>query len=791
MKSNKIFSLLLLGAVAFGSCNSEDEPLTNPLSGENQVKFQASIGASVTTRAAGTTWNAGDAIGVYALNAGQKLPDGVYDSKSNIKYTTPTEAEQGVFTAATEGITFPETGNLDFIAYYPYRESLANNVYAIDVADQSKPAAIDLLFSNNAVNQSEPAVALQFKHQLAMLVLNVSAGDGVTSLDGLTVSIEGLKTDGTFNLADGSITTGTTVKTITPVVAASGKTATVAAILVPGQDLKDTKISFKVGGQTYEWTPDAQAVETGKKYTYPSIQLSTTGVTVVQPSATIVDWVDVEIGGIVTLKPNEGEQGSWTVAELRSKFTGTEYTITEEVKVKAVVIQNKEGGNSTSLKNIVIQDETAGIAVRFVENNETLTFGDEVEISLKDQKLSAYNGLLQINNLPNANVTKTGTKTVTAKEVTAADFLAGKYESQYVAVPNVQVVAADLEKTFATDKHGSINMEFENGGQFILFTSSYAVFKNQKVPQGSGTLKGIASINQPKDGEAVYQILPTVAADVEGLTQSRFGSSTSTLEVSPATIQLEASAADAQSITLTASGAWTTTTEGSGFTVSPESGTGNATVTVTATAASGASGKIIFALTGTALTKEVTISQKGDSPTPTSNNLFPGSDFEDWTAFTGGLKPNLGLKDYAVQVDGGRNNSKALTIKGTPGANDYVFTATVPEGFSAEGKTKVVFYIKGTGGKSLSLNLYSDEISGKYQAYIPFNLGDCVTDKELSKSSSNQYGGAINTENDWVKITLNIPEDFNIAVKGGNDLFGFKVGKDAAYDLLVDDITLE
>ncbi|WP_418894918.1 fimbrillin family protein [Limibacterium fermenti] len=617
MKSNKIFSLLLLGAVAFGSCNSEDEPLINPLSGENQVKFQASIGASVTTRAAGTTWNAGDAIGVYALNAGQKLPDGVYDSKSNIKYTTPTEAEQGVFTAATEGITFPETGNLDFIAYYPYRESLANNVYAIDVADQSKPAAIDLLFSNNAVNQSEPAVALQFKHQLAMLVLNVSAGDGVTSLDGLTVSIEGLKTDGTFNLADGSITTGTTVKTITPVVAASGKTATVAAILVPGQDLKDTKISFKVGGQTYEWTPDAQAVETGKKYTYPSIQLSTTGVTVVQPSATIVDWVDVEIGGIVTLKPNEGEQGSWTVAELRSKFTGTEYTITEEVKVKAVVIQNKEGGNSTSLKNIVIQDETAGIAVRFVENNETLTFGDEVEISLKDQKLSAYNGLLQINNLPNANVTKTGTKTVTAKEVTAADFLAGKYESQYVAVPNVQVVAADLEKTFATDKHGSINMEFENGGQFILFTSSYAVFKNQKVPQGSGTLKGIASINQPKDGEAVYQILPTVAADVEGLTQSRFGSSTSTLEVSPSAIEFEASANNTQNITITASGAWTATTEGSGFTISPASGTGNATIVATATAATGATGKIIVALTETALTKEIAVSQKTSGGEPT------------------------------------------------------------------------------------------------------------------------------------------------------------------------------
>ncbi len=679
---------------------------------------------------------------MYALNAGQKLPDGVYDSKSNIKYTTPTEAEQGVFTAATEGITFPETGNLDFIAYYPYRESLANNVYAIDVADQSKPAAIDLLFSNNAVNQSEPAVALQFKHQLAMLVLNVSAGDGVTSLDGLTVSIEGLKTDGTFNLADGSITTGTTVKTITPVVAASGKTATVAAILVPGQDLKDAKISFKVGDQTYEWTPDAQAVETGKKYTYPSIQLSTTGVTVVQPSATIVDWVDVEIGGIVTLKPNEGEQGSWTVAELRSKFTGTEYTITEEVKVKAVVIQNKEGGNSTSLKNIVIQDETAGIAVRFVENNETLTFGDEVEISLKDQKLSAYNGLLQINNLPNANVTKTGTKTVTAKEVTAADFLAGKYESQYVAVPNVQVVAADLEKTFATDKHGSINMEFENGGQFILFTSSYAVFKNQKVPQGSGTLKGIASINQPKDGEAVYQILPTVAADVEGLTQSRFGSSTSTLEVSPSAIEFEASANNTQNITITASGAWTATTEGSGFTISPASGTGNATIVATATAATGATGKIIVALTETALTKEIAVSQKTSGGEPTvifsedfntingkggNDGKWNGTDasgdkletFENWS-LTEGYQGSKSIK-----LGAGSKQGSAQTPELTNLAGDAILTFRAGAWDSGSEQTELLLEIEGGSLDQTAVTLEK----GKFNDYTVNISGGMATTK--------------------------------------------------------------
>jgi hypothetical protein len=91
----------------------------------------------------------------------------------------------------------------------------------------------------------------------------------------------------------------------------------------------------------------------------------------------------------------------------------------------------------------------------------------------------------------------------------------------------VQVVAADLGKTFATESaHGSINMEAESGETFIMFTSRYAAFRAETVPQGSGTLKGIASVNND-----VYQILPTTAADYAGMTGARFGV-TNTLTVS-------------------------------------------------------------------------------------------------------------------------------------------------------------------------------------------------------------------------------------------------------------------
>ncbi|PXX95705.1 hypothetical protein DF185_21670 [Marinifilum breve] len=164
-------------------------------------------------------------------------------------------------------------------------------------------------------------------------------------------------------------------------------------------------------------------------------------------------------------------------------------------------------------------------------------------------------------------------------------------------------------------------------------------------------------------------------------------------------------------------------------------------------------------------------------------SLFPGSDFENWDTFTGALN-SYGLKDYATQSTDAHNGSNALLLKGTPTKNDYVFTATVPEGFDATGKTKIVFYIKGTSGKSLSLNVY------KADGYDKFNLGDYSAAATIEPSSSNSYTGTIDTSGEWVKVTLNIT-DVALQTTAGESLFALKVGKEQAYDLLVDDITIE
>lgn len=188
------------------------------------------------------------------------------------------------------------------------------------------------------------------------------------------------------------------------------------------------------------------------------------------------------------------------------------------------------------------------------------------------------------------------------------------------------------------------------------------------------------------------------------------------------------------------------------------------------------------------------LAEGGSTPTPTPNPvtptpapatgtlLFAGADFEDWKAFTGCLN-SYGLKDYATQADGGRTG-KALQLKGTPAGNDYVFTATAQAGTPTSGKT-ITLYIKGTGGKSLSINVYTND-----GTYKPFNLGEVsgTSDIKIDVAVKNQYTGAIDTKGTWVKVTLNI-EGLNLAT--ANNIFALKVGKEVAYNLLIDDITIQ
>lgn len=187
--------------------------------------------------------------------------------------------------------------------------------------------------------------------------------------------------------------------------------------------------------------------------------------------------------------------------------------------IEATVISNYELNNLTSKKGMYVQDETGALQFYLAANHE-FAFGTKVKIDLTGAKLGSYNGAVQVSGLALDKITVVSTgNTVTAKTVSMADFLANKYEGQYIALDGVQVVNADLSKTWVMDdKHTSITMEDANGNNFVVFSSKYATYGNKSVAQGSGTVKGISSINNGN-----MQIIFAQDSDCFDLNGQRFG----------------------------------------------------------------------------------------------------------------------------------------------------------------------------------------------------------------------------------------------------------------------------
>lgn len=182
----------------------------------------------------------------------------------------------------------------------------------------------------------------------------------------------------------------------------------------------------------------------------------------------------------------------------------------------------------------------------------------------------------------------------------------------------------------------------------------------------------------------------------------------------------------------------------------------------------------------------------GGDPEPPSGDavpLFAGHDFENWSAFIGGLN-SFGIKPYATQGAGaGMNGSASLNIFTDPtttNGNDYVFTTLATAGLPTS-YSKISFYVKGSSTKSVSLNVYKND--GTYYVY---NLGSLTGSTTLTSVETNQYTGTINTGGDWALVTLDLAgiSDLNVSNTTAS-LFALKIGKNADYNLNFDNFTVE
>lgn len=329
----KISNLLYMGALStltLMSCTNNDD--NSEWYGSEGIVFTTAI----QSRVSGNTWNANDEVGIYMMNAGSGIEAATAQNKKYIAQTN------GTLTAAPgNGIYLPESGNVDFIAYYPYTTSVSGNKLAVNVSDQSNPAAIDLIYSNGtkgvAATTATP-ISLGFTHQLTKVTLNVTKDETIETLNGLGVNIKGISTEGEFNLADGTLTAtaGTNNKDVAMYIDAQGTTATATAIILPtaaSTDQTSLNLTFNLNGQSFTHTiSDASIFEKGKNVSFNANLYINNGKPVVTiGAATIEDW-DEKLGGDINVDFDGGTQpGGETVVLDESFATGMGQFTTENI----------------------------------------------------------------------------------------------------------------------------------------------------------------------------------------------------------------------------------------------------------------------------------------------------------------------------------------------------------------------------------------------------------------------------------------------------------------------------
>lgn len=292
MKASK-YLFLGMAALAFTACSNEEVINDGP------VAAQVSAGIEgVQTRAAGTSWDSNDEIGI-SCNGGKT-------QYTNVHYTVSNTSD-GSFTSSAP-IYFQDLEEVTFSAYYPYTAEGGTISKTIAADDQKADAQkkIDYMFASGAkASKTNPNVKFTndgatdacFKHRMSQLSFTFKQGAD-TDLTAMTdFTISGLKMEGTFNTEDGTATATKTAQAedlkITETPSASD-TYTRSLILFP-QEVSDGKfnLTLTLGEEIYKTElsipKDKTALTAGNKYTY-TITVNKTKIEVGQ--STIEGWGD-------------------------------------------------------------------------------------------------------------------------------------------------------------------------------------------------------------------------------------------------------------------------------------------------------------------------------------------------------------------------------------------------------------------------------------------------------------------------------------------------------------------
>jgi hypothetical protein len=271
-----------VAAMTFAACSSEN--LDTP---QVPLTINATIDG-VATRAEVTSFIDGDIIGVYA--GGEK--DVRFDTSDGKSFSISLMSDTKIYFTSDE---------MDVEAYYPY-----SDYGSFSTADQEY--ATDYLYAKATASAVTGNADLVFKHLLSKLTINFSLGDGYSSptigTGKLTsISVTGLKTNGTFTRPGTIAITDNTEDAMTPEVS----DATAKCLVIP-QSVESFTLTATYDGNDYAATVPVKDGEllANKNYIY-NVKIDQEKLTVSSSSAISAwdekksdDAVDVVYSGDVT-----------------------------------------------------------------------------------------------------------------------------------------------------------------------------------------------------------------------------------------------------------------------------------------------------------------------------------------------------------------------------------------------------------------------------------------------------------------------------------------------------------
>lgn len=651
---------IALMALALAGCQQERglAPDQTPRDGSVAAEFTS---GPVTRVVNGTSWEGTEVIGISNVTKAEAATTNVA-YKATAAGSTTNFADQG-----TKLLLPADKSQVTFAAYYPYASTISEGKASYII---SKGSDQPVLFATQSGTADNPKLPFTFKHKLAQVKIELTAGEGLSLGDLSSVLYRGGVTDVKMNVHTGELTTGTTKGDITLTKEAEG---TYSSYIVP-QDVESTfAFVITLGDKTYTLSMDKvnkapTKLDSGFAYTFKA-KLTKDG-TVVNPDGSSIGGI--EDGGT-------GKGGDITPDDPSTPAAAQKLPFANNFK------------SATSLDPFTAFSESGNEAWRIDNSGEYK----------RGASMSGYNG-------------------------------GAKANVDWLITPALDFTGATAPMLFLNHTIGHAGNVQEE--QQVLISKDYVSGDPTKA---TWTKLTITYPGKPAKGN--------------------FSTTDSETDLSAYAGEKNIHIALKYTSTDQSSSQWQI-------------------------------GKIeVKEATGTKPgTEEPGTEEPGTDPEqPTEGNLlFPGADFEDWTAFTGKLN-NFGLKNYATQADD-PDQGKVLQIKGTPQKNDYVFTVENVE-VKATNPLKITFKMKGEcAGKSISINVYDNSGSN----YVKYNLGDITTDAKIGVAESNQYNGSINTNGKWITITLDLT-GVEVNTSGSGSLFALKVGKEVAWDVMVDDFKIE